>query len=101
MIPISASDILKTLEAVPGWKAVIGLPKRLAELESRVAALEKGAKKPANGATECPQCGGELAFKGERPDPTFGRMGVKLRSFHCDKCKIDADRQWSAAKGYT
>jgi hypothetical protein len=94
------SDIIKALEAVPGWKAVMGLPKRLAELEARVAALEKGAQKPANGAAECPKCGGAMTFQGEHAHRAFGAAGVKSRTFHCDHCGLDAERNWSPAKGY-
>lgn len=58
MIGVSVSDIIKLLEQVPGWKAVVGLPKRLAELEARVKALETGSGAPkALGATDCAKCG--------------------------------------------
>jgi hypothetical protein len=100
MLPFSASDIIKALEAVPGWKAVMSLPKRLAELEARVAALEKGAGKPVNAATICPACALPLAFTSEQDDRIFGAHGVKIRKFHCTSCNRDSERQWSARDGY-
>jgi hypothetical protein len=39
MIPVSVSDILKLLDQIPIWKAVSGLPKRIAEIERRLEAL--------------------------------------------------------------
>lgn len=101
MITFSGSDILKALELVPGWKAVASLPKRLAELEARVATLEKSAGKPnAAGAEACPKCGATLSLQEELPHPTFGRMGVKRRVFLCDACGRQAERDWSPGKGY-
>jgi hypothetical protein len=32
--------MIKLLEQIPIWKSLVGLPKRIAELEQRVAALE-------------------------------------------------------------
>lgn len=101
MLPLSVSDIVKLLEQVPGWKAVVGLPKRLAELEARVAALEKAAGKPkAAGSEACPKCGATLTLQDEIEHPTFGTMGVKRRLFLCAACGQRAERDWSPGKGY-
>ena len=39
MLPISVSDAIKLLDEIPIWRAVAGLPKRVA-LERKVQALE-------------------------------------------------------------
>lgn len=101
MISFSGSDILKALELVPGWKAVASLPKRLADLEARIAALEKAAGKPNTaGADACPKCGATMTLQSETEHPHFGVMGVKRRMFLCDACGTSAERDWSPSKGY-
>ncbi len=60
MIPLSVSDAIKLLEEIPIWKAVAGLPKRVAELE-RMAALETAASAVAAKPT------GKSAVFVERP----------------------------------
>ena len=102
MLPVSVSDILKLLEQIPIWKAVAGLPKRVAELERKVAALEAAAKGGAQRPTgrECPVCGAEMRVTAETPDPTFGVLGVKLHSLKCGECGTAAQRQFEPGKGY-
>jgi hypothetical protein len=100
MIGISVSDIIKLLEQVPGWKAVVGLPKRLAELEARVKALEeaKGAAKP--NPRDCPICGARMTVVSETDHPTLGPVGVKVHAMRCDGCGNTASRNYSAGSGY-
>jgi hypothetical protein len=102
MLPFSASDILKLLEQAPIWKHIAGLPKRLAELEARVKALEAVfAARPHGDATDCPRCGARLTFVSERAHHVFGDMGVKEHGFRCDGCGFETTREWSQAKGYS
>jgi hypothetical protein len=101
MLPLSVSDIVKLLEQVPGWKAVIGLPKRLADLEARVGALEKGGpSRSGPRPTECPRCGATLSFVGERKDPIFGVVGVMRHDLKCDGCGFETSKEWTQDKGY-
>jgi hypothetical protein len=51
MIPLSVSDAIKLLDEIPIWKAVAGLPKRVAELERKVQALETAASAKAAAPT--------------------------------------------------
>ncbi|KZM48259.1 hypothetical protein [Labrenzia sp. OB1] len=95
----SASDILKVLDSVPLWKSLVTLPKRVAELEARLAALEKTkADQTAPAANACPRCSAAMVFQNERPHPTFGRMGVKLHEFKCDGCGFTAERRYDPGK---
>jgi hypothetical protein len=100
MIGVSVSDIIKLLEQVPGWKAVAGLPKRLAELEARVKVLEevKGAAKP--NPRDCPMCGARMSVIAERKHPQLGPVGVLVHDMKCDGCGNTTERQYSAGKGY-
>jgi copper chaperone CopZ len=102
MIGLSVSDIIKLLEQVPGWKAVVALPRRLAELEARVKALERGQARPkdALGPKDCPICGAVMSVVEETDDPNFGPMGVKIHRMHCDNCGQNAKRQFEPGKGY-
>ena len=102
MIGLSVSDIIKLLEQVPGWKAVAGLPKRLAELEARVKALESGAGRPsqAPGPRDCAKCGAVMRVTDERSDQTFGRHGVVVHVMACDNCGHTTERKYSARQGY-
>jgi hypothetical protein len=91
MLPISVSDIVKLLEQVPIWKSVVGLPKRLAELEARVAALEGRTKVP-NGPT-CALCGAPMKVTKVVDDPVFGEMGLKQHHLACTSCGHSETRQ--------
>ena len=101
MVPLSVSDIVKLLEQIPGWKAVIGLPKRLAALEARVTALEKGGpSRSGPRPDECPKCGATLTFVAERKDPTFGALGVVRHDMKCDACGHTTSKEWTQERGY-
>jgi len=83
------------------WKHLAALPKRLAELEARVKALEQGATTAKSDALDCPRCGARLTFVSESPHHIFGDMGLKVRHLRCDGCGYEATREWSQAKGYS
>ena len=91
MIGVSVSDILKVLDQVPGWKAVMGLPKRLKELEDRVAALE--GKPAAKAAEACPLCEAPMKVTRVEDDPVFGVMGLKEHTLSCTACPHTETRQ--------
>ena len=102
MIGVSVSDIIKLLEQVPGWKAVVGLPKRLAELEARVKALETGSasKLVSPGPKDCPLCGAVMSVTKESPHEHLGPAGVKTHTMQCDGCGNTAERMYQPGKGY-
>ncbi|MGD9544975.1 hypothetical protein [Methylocystis sp.] len=94
------SEILKTIEKSPTWETLAKLPAQLEALERRVAALEAAFATPSSAnAVACPACGAAMKFVGERPDPTFGRLGFKEHQFQCE-CGYRTTRQWSQQKGY-
>lgn len=88
--PFSVSDMLKLLEAVPGWRALLALPRRVAELEARVAALEGRTVKA--GVT-CPICGATMMVTAAQPDPLFGDFGVQQHTLSCPGCSHSEKRQ--------
>lgn len=105
MIPVSVSDLLKILDQIPIWKSVVTLPRRLTELEARVAALEatKSAlppPKPIDPAKACPMCGTEMKVTAESDHPTFHYAGMKTHQMRCPDCNYSATRDFSPAKGY-
>lgn len=99
---ISVSDILKLLEQVPIWRSLVTLPKRLAELEARVAALESGgtAGRTAPGPRDCPLCGAVMVVTEEKNDPTFGPLGGKIHVMRCDGCESTVERAFEPGRGY-
>ena len=104
MIPFSASDIIKLLEQLPIWKAVVGMPKRIAELEKRVAAMEETAanrSSQAPGPSDCPICGTVMKVVSEQPDPDFDFAGYKTHGLKCPECGNTANRQYKPGEGYT
>lgn len=84
--PASETDIVKSLVD------------RIEALEARVALLEGGAK-VAPDADPCPTCGGRLKLTDEVDHPTFGMMGVKVRTFACETCGRAVTRDWKPPKG--
>ncbi len=105
MIPFSVSDLIKLLDELPIWRAVAGLPKRLAELERKVTELEGTVKAqpPASTVPEariCQLCRQEMKVIEEKPDRVFGTMGVKVHVMECTACKSVVERQFHPAKGY-
>jgi hypothetical protein len=102
MIPISVQDVIKLLDEIPIWKAVAGLPKRIAELERKVAALETaaGAKAAAPTGKECPICGATMRVVKETDDPHFDFAGVKVLQMECGECGGQTTRTFEPGKGY-
>jgi hypothetical protein len=102
MIPISVSDVIKLLDEIPIWKAVAGLPKRIAELERKVAALETTASAKAAAPTgkECPLCGATMKVVSEYPDPQFGFGSLMFHQMVCGECGGQTTRAFQPGKGY-
>jgi endogenous inhibitor of DNA gyrase (YacG/DUF329 family) len=104
MIPFSVSDILKILNDIPIWKAVAGLPRRVAELERAVCELqEKSASISARKAPmgrECPICGATMKVLSEVEHPRFGFAGRKVHNMECPECGNKTSRDFEPGKGY-
>lgn len=86
MIGISVSDILKLLDQIPIWKQLKALPQQIADLQTRVAALEKQiVERPA--AERCPMCEtGILKTLKVTPHPVMGDVGLQERHLTCESC---------------
>lgn len=101
---ISVSDILKLLNEIPIWKAISALPKRVAELERKVAALEAASQtKPQDktpSARICPLCAATMKVVSERAHPTFAFAGLKQHELECPECGNKATRDFDPGKGY-
>lgn len=69
----------------------MGLPKRLKDLEERVAALEAKPAKPVG--EPCPLCDEPLKVTAVEDDPTFGVMGVTRHTLTCSGCGHVETRQ--------
>lgn len=100
-MPISASDIIAALKQVKEWSALAGLPKRVAELEARVKALEENRGAHVGPSpTDCPKCGARMRVKREDPHPTFDFAGLKVHVLKCDGCGNMATRNYKPGTGY-
>src|ERR1700730_9531985 len=101
---ISVSDILKILDQIPIWKAVTGLPRRVAELERKMGELQEqvatGAKTKVVPGRECPICGSPMKVLTESAHPTFGFSGMKIHNMECPDCGNKTTRTFEPGKGY-
>ena len=82
-------DVMKTLERVPGWKRLSGLPSEVDALQSRIAALEARLA-PATGDM-CPRCRAmtfRLAESRKEPGP-FGDLGAMQDIHRCSSCSYE------------
>ncbi len=104
MLPLSVSDILKILNNIPIWKAVVGLPKRVADLERAVDELQgkssgtSSVKVPSG--RECPICGATMKVLSESAHPDFDFAGIKLHQMECSECGNKTNRDFEPGKGY-
>jgi len=88
--------MLKLLDQIPIWKDLRALPKRVAELEARLAALEKKPTVASHIGT-CATCGAPARIVDVRDHPIFGEMGMKLRTVECENGHRQ-DYRWDPSK---
>lgn len=77
---------MKTLDRIPVWKRLQGLPPEVGALAKRVAALEARLS-PAVG-DQCPKCRA-MAFTLDRTEPEpepWGSMGAMQDVHRCSSC---------------
>lgn len=87
------ADVLAALDRLRWWNDLKHAPPKIAELEKRIAALEKAAQ-PADTREVCPFCRqGRFDLIDEMPDPMFGDVGVMRRTFVCSVCRKTTSRQ--------
>jgi hypothetical protein len=68
---------------------VLELRERFGEELAREVVDEQEAKRPVPGP-ECPQCGREMSYKGQkeiRPQTWVGKVQVERGYYHCKHCK--------------
>ncbi|MBP6818313.1 MAG: hypothetical protein KBC46_03315 [Ferrovibrio sp.] len=74
--------MLNALDRWDEWREMRAAPKRIADLEARMGALEAAlAKRPP--AEACPICGGEMKITKVVPHRQFGAMGLQDRLYAC------------------
>lgn len=98
---ISLDDILKVLDTWSKWKAMTGLPDRVAQLEARLKALENGhSTRSGPQPNDCPKCGGRMRVEEEKPHQHFAFAGVKVHDLKCDGCGNLVQRDYKPETGY-
>ena len=76
------------------WQALGQLPKRVEELEARIAALEKALATPASKTgPKCPLCGERMKTTRVQDHPQFGVFGHKLHTLACAGCGHEESRK--------
>ena len=84
---VSLGDVVKALESVPLWKQLRELPRRVAALEARLAALETG-RRPDQ--PMCPGCQVPLNYLREQKEAgPFGDLGARERIWQCSVCQAE------------
>lgn len=92
------SDVWNFIKDTRDWKEMALAARKVPELEARLAALEARLSGQAPGGVVCDHCGSTtLTRTGSRPNPRFGRVGIKDALYRCDNCgKETADMQTPA-----
>ncbi len=80
-------DIVSLLDQIPIWKELKGLPKRIDELESKIANLEKQLDKPKKKGIECKYCNGTNTEVTDIKPHQFMAEVMETRHFKCNECE--------------
>ena len=81
------ADLWQMLKDSREWKENSEAARKVPELERRVALLEQSLGGVAGAGRTCDHCGSyRLRRTGNRPDPTFGDLGVKQAVYACEAC---------------
>ena len=84
-------DIMKTLERVPGWKRIAGMPDEVDKLKVRLEALEARLTSPSGEI--CPSCRApEFRIISNRPMPHFEWAGKSLNKWKCNACDYQVEK---------
>jgi hypothetical protein len=68
------------------WKETQALAKKVPDLERRIAVLEQQLSENPSGEV-CEHCGSiNLKRSGTKPNPQFGKLGVKDALYSCRDC---------------
>ena len=102
----TVESLLKLLDQIPMWRALSSLPRRLTDLETRMALLEQQTERPSKRATptpaarSCPMCESTMRVIAEDAHPLLGNMGMKIHSMECPSCGEKVQRNFEPGKGY-
>jgi C4-type Zn-finger protein len=80
----------------------VNLPKRVAELELKVAELQENAttKFATPTGRECPICGATMKVLSESAHPDFGFSSLTIHRMKCLECEHETSRSFEPGKGY-
>lgn len=75
------------LRKIPDWNDLLKLPKKVAELEARIKALENGESITFDPCPKCKKPSFELISSSKHH--SLGRLGVMNRLYHCSSCGFE------------
>lgn len=84
------ADLWNMVKDSREWKAMSEAARKVPELEARISSLE-GKQSSLSPGYVCDHCGSSMLKRiGNRPDPTFGSLGVKQAVFLCESCSKES-----------
>ena len=84
-------DVLDALNKLPFFKELATLPKRVRALEEK---LNMAGAIAVDDRPVCPFCRtGRVNLIDEKPDPTFGDLGVKEQTLKCENPDCGKERK--------
>lgn len=79
--------IIDILRKIPDWNDLLKLPKKVAELEARIKALEDGESVLLDPCPKCKKPAFELISSSKHQ--SLGRLGVMNRLYRCSLCNFE------------
>lgn len=80
-------DLIAMLRKIPDWNDLLALPKKVAELESRIKALEGGESVTFDRCPKCKKPTFELISSS--PNAMMGEIGAVDRLYRCNQCSFE------------